>query len=165
MTSSYLLSRAAAPADTLETAARLRLVRAGLKSVPGVSSTQDGASRGQEAHAFIDRLAELSPGAWLEFGRELALDPVAVARCRQARIALDSILADSALSIAAWRICDAVETLAFPTMRCSGKWTREQRRLVALAHHGAECAALALLSRDHLDEASAGALIGRFSTS
>jgi len=164
MTSSYLLSRAAAPADTLETAARLRLVRAGLKSVPGVSSTQDGASRGQEAHAFIDRLAELSPGAWLEFGRELALDPVAVARCRQARIALDSILADSALSIAAWRICDAIETLLFLTRRCSGNWTREQRRLAALAHHGAECAALAMLSRDHLDGETMGALIGIFST-
>lgn len=163
MTSSRLLRHGHPQSDATEQGQHLRVVTDGGSSSPALPMASHMEAQRDDLNTFLDALADLSATGWLSFGREVSRNAEAAEKRQRARIALESILIDRGLAISSWAVRDAIETAQFFAMGRRGGWSAEQLRAFAIAQHAAECAALALLSRDHLDSdmfnALAGALI------
>jgi hypothetical protein len=102
------------------------------------------------ANAFVDRLAEFTPAQWLDVGRHVVTNHETVALHARARAIMDATIANRSLGLAAWHVRDAVETIAYLASHCGPNLSRQQRRHFAAARAGAEDAALAVLTREHL---------------
>ena len=160
MTSFPALPHLPSRGDTAERARRPRVVRNAVSSSPAPTAVSHVDPR-CDVSAFLNGLAELPATRWLSFARDLADDAQANERRQRARTALESMLIDRGLLLSAWSVCDAIDTARFFAMRRPDtRWNREQLRLFGLAHDAVECAALALLSRDHLDPDTFNALAG-----
>jgi len=101
-------------------------------------------------NAFVDRLADLMPTQWLDVGDRLVTNQDAFALRSTSRAIMDATIADRRLGLAAWRVRDAVETIAYLANHAAPGLARGDRRLFAAAHAAAEDAALAVLTREHL---------------
>jgi hypothetical protein len=100
--------------------------------------------------AFVDRLAELALKDWLELGADIATAPAQSAARDDACHGLQLAVSDHGLQLAAWYVCDAVQTAAFLASHKARRWSRRDRLLFAAARRAAESAALALLTYPYL---------------
>lgn len=116
----------------------------------------------ESANAFLDRLGELPLSEWLDIGRAIETDRNALAQRSTAWVILDATIADRQLSVAAWYVRDAVETVAFLARNSGPKLSRTDRRAFAGAQGAAEEAALAVLARAHLSAQDFDALCAPF---
>lgn len=110
---------------------------------------------------FVDRLSELPLDDWLDIGRSLQTTSPSADRATALAL-LEAIIAINHLDVAAWNVCDALETSAFLASRGPGRWTSADRRAFSAAHLAAEVAALALLARDGLPPRDFAALVAPF---
>lgn len=110
---------------------------------------------------FADRLGELPLSAWLAAGRE-ALEPNTAAE-RGARCAiLEATISDRGLAVAAWYVCDTIDTAAYYGLAPLRRRGAVERRSFAAAHAAARDAALAILARRHLGPEDFAALTAPF---
>jgi hypothetical protein len=104
------------------------------------------------ADAFIDRLAAQPLSRWLDLGRVLVSDRSGLRERQRAWRRVDSVIAAHALSVSAWYIRDAVDTIVFLCSCERQRWTGDERLALAAAHAAAEAAALSLLVQGLADE-------------
>ena len=111
--------------------------------------------------AFADRLADLPTQAWLEVGHSLLRDRSSHAPRATAAAMLGATITCRGLTVAAWYVCDAIETSAFYGSRAD-RWTPGDRRAFSAAHAAAEDAALALLAARFVPAADCATLVAPF---
>jgi hypothetical protein len=103
----------------------------------------------EAVRSFAERLAELPAREWVEVGTELLRDESANDRRAAASALLGATINGRGLVVAAWYVCDAIETSAFYASTANRR-TPSDRRAFAAAHTAAEDAALALLAGEFL---------------
>ena len=105
-----------------------------------------------EAHSpdvdvFLQRVEALEARTWLEIGAVAPTDDPALAA---ALVRRDGALSAATLAVEAWRVRDAVLTLAWLAERRAPPIGRAGRRCLATGRERIECAALAHLVADAL---------------
>jgi hypothetical protein len=132
-----------------------------VSSSPGPLADPSSGAGIDAARSFAERLADLPAGAWLELGRALLRDRLLNPPRATASAILGATINGRGLAVAAWYVCDAIETSAFYASHARG-WTPGDRRAFAAAHAAAEDAALALLARRFVPVADWATLIAPF---
>jgi len=107
-------------------------------------------ARLERALLLVDALAELPISSWVDIGRLLLAEHDGLATRVTARAALDAVIADRPLRVAAWYALDALETAVFLARRGGLRRSFAERQALDAACDAAQDAALALLALPRL---------------
>jgi hypothetical protein len=121
---------------------------------PSSVDVDDGLFRG--LNVFLEFLATLTLDDWLGVGASPPVEAHTVA-------ILEATVADRRLQLDAWRVRDAVETLAFLACCPLPPRPRDLHRAMVRARAAAEHAGLAIIARDWLAPSDVAELLSPFS--
>jgi hypothetical protein len=128
-----------------------------------VSSRVDHIDRSAAVRAFVDALFELTLADWLDAGRRVLAERTSTIEHDATRARLSAAVESARLAVAAWEVCDALETAAYVACPHPENLTRATRRRFAAAHAAAEDMAVAILVGDELARGDRAILFAAFS--
>jgi len=152
-------------------APRLFLSRRAARNKPSIPHPTPWNVRAADAEAqlprveaFLEALSSLESGAWASIGRSLAVEPPGVRQARYiVRSRVAGVIAERGLALSAWRVGDAVDTVAFLAMHPPRRCLRSrERRAMQATRSLASDLALALLVRPYAAVADVSILFEPF---